>query len=827
MRASRSVQTLSDGLRYATIVSGATVWLWSLPGIIQAARPIQAQIGIISILVILTGYKSFGIPLSDYKLDKHPEVSTSISDVLIIFSAFVYGPEAAVFVAGLDGFFAGRNVTKRISSWLFNLALLPLSTAAAMAAFRTTMIVVHGTYVTGLSVPFSWMALPLSAFMVVHFSLNTTILCMVLSLRHGKSIWQNWRHNYMWMAVNSFPAASAAGLMYLCVQKFGWTASLIGIPIVVLVHFSYRQHGKNAEERVRHAEEINRTHLATIEALATAIDAKDQTTSGHVRRTQTYAIETGKTIGMTEAEIEAVKAAAVLHDVGKIAIPEYILNKPGRLTDEEFAIMKTHVLVGAEILRGVNFPYPVIPAVKHHHEKYNGSGYPDGLKGEEIPIAARVLSVVDVYDALMQDRPYRKGLPKEKVIDMMKRDAGSHFDPRVVEVFFANIDRLEEMVKSLEPEEERPPIAVDYSTKYPVRREVEPDKLVYSNKAHSDLSASYRELLSLRTILDAEFLALTREDAITILLSKLPRIIPHDTSSIFLFSPEKGHLCAEFCAGRDSSILRGREIKPNEGVSGWAFVNRKPLHNTNPAFDLEGANSDLANQYRGVASTPLIDGERVLGVLTIYSRDIDHYTDDHLALFHKVAACATEIFESATAQAADRGDANVLVNAQTGIANQQALEQYWAQEALLSERSHRPISLLHLELRATQAGEEAGPHTLQAIGQLLRSELRGSDFVGQISPSSLAAVLTGIDLGSAGPVAERVARGIEQYRAAEGGGFWDFDISILNGSEIDASGRNLLQIIEDNTSSGHESTHLADIPPPALPVSGQEARPIA
>lgn len=818
MRDSRISQRLSQALLYSTLTAGTFVWICSLPGVLAHTASEKFEIAIICALVIIVGYKSLSVPSPNFKRGQNTDVVTSISDALVIFTALVHGIAAAIFIAGIDGFTSSRNQTRKVRSNLFSLALLALSTGGAMTAYRLAMLSLSGVYQCGLSTPFARMAVPLLVFTLTHFLINTSVLCTVISLRDGESVWKSWRENYLWLVVNTLPAASAAGLMFIGAQKFGWSAFFIGVPIVALVYFSYRQHGKRVEEQLRHSEEINRTHLATIEALATAIDAKDQTTSGHVRRTQLYAVEIGKTIGMKEAEIEAVKAAAVLHDVGKIAIPEYILNKPGRLTDEEFAIMKTHVLVGAEILRGVNFPYPVIPAVKHHHERYDGSGYPDGLKGEEIPITARVLSVVDVYDALMQDRPYRKGLPKTKVIEMMNRDAGSHFDPAIVEIFFANIGRLEEMVRNMEPEEERPSIPIDLTTKYPIRREVEPDKLVYSNQAHHDFSNAYRELLSLRFLLETESFELSHEDAVAVLLSKLPRIIPHDTSVVYIFSPDKGHLCAEFSAGRDSGILRGREIKPNEGVSGWSFVNRKPLHNTNPAFDLEGASAKLASEYRGVASAPMIVGDRVLGVLTIYSRQIDHYIEEHLAIFHKVAACATGIFESRQLRIAAADEVTALVDAETGIANRQALEQYWAREAVLAERSRRPLSLLHLRIKLDDPAQAVQATTLQMIARLLRTELRGSDFVGQASPSSLAAILSGIDLGAAAPVAERIARIINQYRMSEEQGWWDFEISILDGKQIEASGKNLAKVIELDFATQlegfqHSNTHLTFVPP--------------
>src|SRR6202522_4856259 len=144
------------------------------------------------------------------------------------------------------------------------------------------------------------------------------------------------------------------------------------------------------EDEKKHAEEMAALHLRTIEALALAIEAKDHTTHDHLQRVQSYAVEVGKDLGLDESQLEALRAAAVLHDVGKLAVPEYIISKPGRLTPEEFEKMKTHTVVGAEIVERIRFPYPVAPIVRSHHEKWNGGGYPDGLSGEQIPVGARI-----------------------------------------------------------------------------------------------------------------------------------------------------------------------------------------------------------------------------------------------------------------------------------------------------------------------------------------------------------------------------------------------------------------------------------------------------
>src|SRR5499425_3284035 len=211
------------------------------------------------------------------------------------------------------------------------------------------------------------------------------------------------------------------------------------------IYRSYRLYLGRLEDEKRHVEEMANLHLRTIEALALAIEAKDHTTHDHLQRVRVYAIEVAKELNVTGPELEALHAAALLHDIGKLAIPEHIISKPGRLTPEEFEKIKIHPVVGAEILERVRFPYPVAPIVRAHHEKWDGSGYPAGLAGEAIPIGARILSAVDCLDALASDRQYRRRLSLEEAMNAVVARAGTGFDPHVVEVLAANYREWEKL----------------------------------------------------------------------------------------------------------------------------------------------------------------------------------------------------------------------------------------------------------------------------------------------------------------------------------------------------------------------------------------------
>src|SRR4029078_1038429 len=207
-------------------------------------------------------------------------------------------------------------------------------------------------------------------------------------------------------------------------MSWQWFVPLAAAPLY-LTYRTYKVYLGRVEDERRHTQEMADLHLATTAALALAIaaqaltlapsealalasDAKDQTSQLHIRRVQLYAAALARGLGMSENEIQGVKTAALLHDIGKLAVPEHILSKPGPLTPEEFQKIRAHPKVGADIISAVPFPCPVSPLILSHQERWDGKGYPSGLKGEDIPLGARILSVVDYFDALMAERPYHK-----------------------------------------------------------------------------------------------------------------------------------------------------------------------------------------------------------------------------------------------------------------------------------------------------------------------------------------------------------------------------------------------------------------------------------
>src|SRR5918999_1933418 len=287
------------------------------------------------------------------------------------------------------------------------------------------------------------LAKPLVAAATTYFVFNTALIAIAISLSTHQPFVQIWNENFLWSAPSYFVGAGAAALATWALSASGfWLAPLTAAPLY-LTYRTYKVYLGRIEDERRHVQQVSDLHLATIEALALAIDAKDQTAQNHIRRVQVYAAGLARSLGMSDNEIHGVKTAALLHDIGKLAVPEHILSKPGPLTQEEFQKIRIHPQIGAEIIAAVPFPYPVAPLILCHHERWDGKGYPSGLQGKQIPLGARVLSVVDYFDALTTDRPYHRAMARDAAIDLLKQEAGRALDPEVVDRFLARLPAFE------------------------------------------------------------------------------------------------------------------------------------------------------------------------------------------------------------------------------------------------------------------------------------------------------------------------------------------------------------------------------------------------
>lgn len=425
---------------------------------------------------------------------------------------------------------------------------------------------------------------PLIALTAVHFFLNSGLIAIALAVERKENPFSIWRRIFPWLSINYFGGASVAVLLVSYTRTVDLTALSIIVPLLVISYLTYKMALGRVEDAVAHVDEVNQLYLSTIETLATAIDAKDQVTHGHIRRVQRVALALAERLGVKDPQqLKALEAAALLHDMGKIAVPEHILNKPSRLSAAEFEKMKRHASIGAEILSSIRFPYPVVPIVRHHHENWDGSGYPDGLRGTAIPLGARILSVVDCFDALTSDRPYRTRLSDAAAVGILMERRGKMYDPLVIDVFIAE----RSAIAGSEPEQRA--TRLEGLLKVPVTGG--------TDVPHTDTTIRLRpEVLSKAGAL----------------LEELATDIEATACVLYWRHPSLDHLQVVEARGPAAAKAAGAITQLGTKVTGWVAANGSAVVNTDLA--LEFPDWALMEPHLCVA-LPIRSGHDIVGIL--------------------------------------------------------------------------------------------------------------------------------------------------------------------------------------------------------------------
>ncbi len=518
---------------------------------------------------------------------------------------------------------------------VFNLSQVTVCSAATYGAYKLFSVhVFHGP---------SPLALLVAA--ITHFAFNTAAMSIIIGLTEDKVISKVWTDIYLWTFPYYLVGAAVAGFVSLLNRHFGWQGSLLVLPPIYLMYRSYRLYLGKLEAEKEHAEKVSKLHLRTIETLALAIEAKDQTTGEHLQRVRIYAMELARELGLSADETEALQAASVLHDIGKLAVPEHIISKPGKLTPEEFEKMKIHPIVGAEILEQVDFPYPVVPIVRAHHEKWDGSGYPNGLKGEAIPIGARILAAVDCLDALASDRQYRKALPLNEAMAKVASEAGISFDPRVVGILQRRYVELEKLAKE-QPSQAPPKLSTDVKVERglaPAAGFAEPEKPAQTAQANSArdyvnvVAAARQEADALAEIGHKLGTVLGLEDTLSLLAVRVKHLVPHDSMAVYVLRGEV--LIPEFVNGENFRLFSSLRIPMGEGLSGWVAQNAKPILNGNPSVEPGYLNDpNRFSTLRSALAVPLEGSSRVVAVLALYRAGADAFSGDDLSVLLAMAS---------------------------------------------------------------------------------------------------------------------------------------------------------------------------------------------
>ena len=570
---------------------------------------------------------------------------------------------------------------------------------------------------------------------------------------------------YLWTCWSFLASAVTTAVIYTAVYRLSWLYTLASLPILIATFAAYKIHFHRVNTRKRDNYDLSRLHLATVEALATAIDAKDQTTHCHVRRMQIYAEGLGKLVGVSEPELAALKAGALLHDVGKLAVPDHILNKPGVLTPAEFERTKVHTVVGAEILSRVDFPYPVIPIVRHHHERWDGRGYPDGLKGDQIPITARIMCVIDCFDSVREDRPFRPGKSREEAIDLLKKGTGTHFDPRIVDMFIGHLPMFEKEIAAqgladqIHASAPGGPIA-------PAGDETGQTNEGKTLRAYDQIRNAHREVYALYEIARTFGSSLEVENTLSVLVDKVGHIVPFDTCVVYLFDEAKGYARIALAVGLNADTLRGRCVAPGEGVTGFALANRRSVNRIHPSLDFVDSDSLMDSDYRSMAALPLFKDDLLLGALSIYSANLKEYSDDQIRLLETVTRLASDALANAVNHA--RAESNALTDPLTGLPNARSLHLRFDEEVARARRTGKPFQLIMLDLDDFKLvndtfGHKLGDRMLREVAGLLHAQFREYDFLARYAGDEFVAIVPDVAPDQVEELRERIERVVSDF----------------------------------------------------------------
>ena len=586
---------------------------------------------------------------------------------------------------------------------------------------------------------------PLVAAATVYFICNTFLIAAAIALSTKQPILAVWNDNFLWSAPSYFVGAAVAFAAKWAILGFGiWIALLLCAPLY-LTYRTYKVYVGRIEDERRHVEEMANLHLATIEALARAIDAKEQTAQSHIRRVQVYAAGLAKSLGMPDSEIQGVKTAALLHDIGKLAVPEHILAKPGPLTQEEFQKIRLHPQVGAEIISAVPFPYPVAPLILSHHERWDGKGYPHGLKGREIPLGARILSVVDYFDALTSDRPYHKAMTRDAALGLLTQEAGNALDPTVVQRFIYLLPSLTEEADTIESLPV-PQLSLA-STSQLGRPAVGFQPEGKATTVFEDIAHAHREIYALYEIAQTMGTSLGVADTMALIASKLSSLVPFNSSALFLFDEQAETLHCRFATGAEADVVSTMTVRSGQGLTGWVARNRRPLVNARPSADFEAAGlSTHTTSLQSALVSPLVFSDRFIGTLAVYHVQSDFYTDDHRRLLDRVSEQASAVIHNSIVFEQTQEDS--LTDALTGLPNTRYMFMHLARELARAERLKVEVALLVMDLDNFKDindshGHHVGDRVLRELAPLLRNAIRPYDICVRYAGDEFIVVLSG------------------------------------------------------------------------------------
>ncbi len=596
-----------------------------------------------------------------------------------------------------------------------------------------------------------------------YFFTNSILTSIAIAWSKGESVFRFWAKTCMPLALD-YSTSSIIATFIVALHHFNDWTPFLAAPTIGIVWAWNTLHRAKITEAEKHIKEQEQLYLRTVESLALAVDAKDQTTYGHIRRVKVYATGLAKLCGIKDPkELRAIETGSLLHDIGKIAVDDYILNKPGRLSKEEFEIIKMHAAAGDEILQQVRFPFPVAKYVRSHHERWDGFGYPDGLKGVDIPLGARILAIADSFDAIRFSRPYKLSVPTEEAVEILRAQAGIVYDPNLVRLFTDHINELE--LAAIKESENAPKLSF---RKY--YEETDPD--LSSKPLNPTISPNIpAELIKLAEFCSSISEYLDLNDFLPVLSCRLERLVPFSTCAFYLNRGED-RVDAVHVSGKYSELIQGHSIEMGKGISGWVAAHRRPIINTGPALDFQGINGDFTS-FSDALVVPILYKDESIGAISLYAEDPISYSQYDLDVLQTLAGFLAPVISGSTRH--ETSAAEDVIDPITQIHRISYLAAIGPQLISHSAKNRSPVSMIYLEVKNLSQivrifGGNQGNLTLQRIADCIKPELRETDILVRYGHQGFVAFLPGVRDEQASRCAQRLKQQIRSSvsNAAQG-----------------------------------------------------------
>ncbi|HIE53058.1 MAG TPA: diguanylate cyclase [Armatimonadetes bacterium] len=722
--------------------------------------PLTVDLGIFLLLAVVTGTK---------RVHLTPKLGTMSVGFAVVLAALLHFGVAPGLVVAAVSAIAGTLISQRTGKLqplhriLFAIGTIVIAAWGASEAF----VWAGGKFG---SASLSGLLTPLILATAAYYGINTFLVAMISGLTQHQNPLRVWQQDYLWTGPGYFAGASAAALLHYAYGKIGAAGFALVAPVLYITYYSYRVYTEKIQDNLRHIEELRASserlahlYLSTIQSLALAIDAKDPYTHTHIMRVQDYAVKIAREMGLSEEIIEGIQTGALLHDVGKIGVPEHILTKPGRLSDEEYRKIQKHPLVGYEILKPIDFPWSVHSIVRNHHEWWNGNGYPDRLREEDIPLGARILAVADVFEALTQERAYRRAWPTLSAVQIIVRSKGTQFDPEVVDAFLRVIAReegksVEELLQAIEQETSSTP-------EPPAQR---PNTQPPVTGVMRDIARAHQELYALYEIAQTVGSSLSLDETLSLLTTKLNNFVQCAACVIYLLDEEREELEARAAFGPQAALFRKLHLSLRGSLSGRAVEQQRNIFNGHAQDDFQATTAgEEARNLASLLAIPLTtaDGTRI-GCLSLYHEAVGAFTEDDLRLLSLIGQQAAMAIKNALTYEETRSSA--LTDELTGLPNTRYFFMTLEHEFSRAQREDSPLSLLLIDLDNFKTindefGHTVGDRVLREVAQRMRQPLRNYDTLVRHGGDEFYVILPHTTLADALEVAKRLRRAVDGY----------------------------------------------------------------